>query len=394
MRTFLFIFMVIFFTNCGNKQVEQVVMQTSLRTINVPLEETKNNDFIESASYIFLDPEYLVGKISRLLFFNNNIYVQDEITDRIVVFSMNGKYMFHINNKGKGPLEYLKISDFTIDEANGNILIYDEQSHKILSYSIDKRKFIRKQKVNFYPIAFAWNSDCLYYYNPYTFNYPRDDKYHYSLIKTSVEMGKEKRYFRIDEKMGNFMSDPNPKGFFYGTNLCMLNRFDNIIYSLTKDSIYARYKVLFAENGDYQNALYDAMKKGTRNTDRYNRCATDIQNYCETENLITFNYLKNKKRYSVIFSKDNNKIIFHQSRFAINSPSSLKRNIPIICFPSNVKGNLFVSIIPFQIMSLITNDEKFKKSIIENMTNRELVEKLKHLDENSNPIIVFYNLKH
>jgi len=393
MRISLFIYIVIFLTSCNKRQAEQTTSSLDLQTINVSLEEVNNNDIIESASYIFLDSEFLIGNISRILFFGENIYIHDKVTDRIVAFSMKGKYLFHIDQKGKGPMEYLKLSDFTIDESKNNILIYDESSHKILSYSIAKQKFIDEHKINFYPTAFAWDSNCLFFYNPYTFNYLREDKYHYSLIKTSDEIEEEERYFKIDEKIGNFMSNSNPKGFFYGKNLCMLNRFDNIIYSLTKDSIYAHYKVLFAENDDYQNALNDAITKGTRNTDRYHNCAADINDFCESDDFITFNYSRNRKLYSVIFSKEKNKIISHQTRFAIISPTLLKNNIPIFFFPNNVKDNLFISIIPSVLMGQLANDKTFQKSMMENMTDTDLIEKLKNFNINNNPVIVFYKFK-
>jgi hypothetical protein len=385
--------MVIFITSCSNLQVEKAANNPSLQKINIPKEEVINNDIVESASYIFLDSEYLIGNISRILFFENNIYIHDEMTNRIVAFSMKGKYLFHIDQKGKGPGEYLKLSDFAIDEAKRNILIFDENSHKILRYSIDGQKFIHEQKIDFYPTAFAWNSNCLFFYNPFTFNYPRNEKYHYSLIKTSDEMEKEKRYFSIDKKIGNFMSDPNPKGFFYGNNLCMLNRFDNIIYSLAKDSIYANYKILFADNDDYQNALNDAISKGTRDIDRYHNCAADIGDFCESDDFMTFSYFRNNKNYSVIFSKKKKSIILHQARFSIFSKKSLRNNIPIFINPSNVKGDLFVSIIPCNLIEQLTNHKNFQKLMMENMSDTDLVEKLKNFDLNSNPVIVFYKFK-
>ncbi len=383
---------VIFITGCNTRPAESGTSNSTLQIINVPLEEIIYNDFVESASYVFLDSKYLIGSISRILFFKNNIYIHDEITDRIIAFSIEGKYLLHIDQKGKGPGQYLKLSDFTIDESNNNIIILDENSHKVLSYSIAERKFIKEHKINFYPTAFAWNSGCLFFYNPFTINYPRNSEYRFSLIKTSDKMENEKKYFEIDEKIGKFMSDPNPKCFFYGKNLCMLNRFDNVIYTLTKDSVYARYKVIFAENGDYQDALKEAITKGTRNTDRYNKCATEIRDFCETENLVTFNYARNNQQFSVIYSKEKNKILLHQSGFKM-TPSILEKNIPILLFPTNVDDDLFVSIIPFGLIEQLKSSPKLQKLMKENMTNADLFKKLKNFDLNSNPVLILYKFK-
>lgn len=376
--------------SCNDHHVETENTDSNLYKIDVPLGEFGNDNYVKTAKYIFLDQEYLIGKIGRVLFFNKKIYIHDEMTNRLVVFSDEGKYLFQIDNKGKGTMEYIKLSDFTIDRENKNLLIYDEKLHKIITFSLSSNQFVQEKKIDFHPIAFACESDYLYFFNPYTINDPRKKKYHYSLIRTNINLKDEERYFEIDENMGAFMSNPNRKGFFYGNNLYFQNRFENVIYKVDKENVDAHCEIVFEDNSDYKHALEDAISKGTRNTERYKKCAANIQDYCENKTFITFRYNRNKKRYFVIFSKDANKVIFHKSRFKVNTPASLGNGIPIINLPSYSNNGIFVSYIPNRFMMQLGKDKSFMQSMEENMKDLTLLEKIKKFDANSNPVLAFY----
>lgn len=378
---------------CNRSINESKLASAVSYVIEVPLEQIGDDNFIKNAEYIFLDQEYLIGKIGRILFFENVIYIHDEMTDRLIAFSRKGKYLFKIDEKGKGPMEYLKLTDFTIDKDGKLILIYDSYGHKLLKFSIDEHKFVGEQTIDFHPTAFAWNENSLFFYNPYTINYPREDKYHYSLIVMSDKLKSEKRYFKISDNLGSFMSDPNSKGFFYGKGLYFQNRFENVVYSLTKDSIYPYCEINFQNNEDFNFALDDAISKGTRDTERYNQCASDIRDFCENENLITFNYKRNRKLYSVIFSKQKNEIVYHSFTHAITSLSLNSGNIPVFIFPSNVNENYFISELPFELLNLLLNNKKFIESMEEKITDKELINKFKNFNENSNPVLVFSKFK-
>jgi hypothetical protein len=378
---------------CNNHQEEPENTNSSIIRIDVPLEELGSHNYVKSAKYIFLDQAYLIGRIGRVLFFNNKIYIHDEMTGRIAVFSDEGNYLFRIDNKGKGSMEYLKLTDFTIDKENNDLLIFDEMTHKIITFSLSKNKFVQEKKIDFYPTAFACEADYLYFFNPYTINYPRKKKYHYSLIRTNPKLKDEKRYFDIDENMGSFMSNPNRKGFFYGNNLYFRNRFENVIYKLNKGNVDTHCEIVFNENKDYKHALKDAIAKGTRDTERYHKCAKDIQDYCENDAFITFKYSREKRQYSVIYSKDADSVIYNRSRFRTITPESMKNGIPFIKFPSYSSNDIFVSLLTNRLMMHYVNDKNFMQSLEENLNDSGLIEKIKKFDANSNPVLALYEFK-
>lgn len=377
--------------SCNKRKIEDINNLSSSINITVPTKEVGELNFIENAEFIFLDKEYLIGKIGRLLVHNNNIYIHDELTEKIVVYTLKGKFLFAIESQGKGPNEYLKITDFTIDRLNNNILIMDANLHKVLTYSISKKDFIDVKGFIFHPTAFAWHNNKMFFFNPYTFNYAQDDKYRYSLIVTTANYKNEEKFFKVSENMGNFRSNPNRKGFFYGDNLYFLNRFEFVIYSLTDDFVKKHCDIQFANNDDYLPALNDAIKRGTRNTERYKNCAKDIRNYCENCDFITFEYSKADKLYSLIFSKKINKVIYHSSNSKITTPSLLKKNIPIFKFPEYIYDNSFISIIPFAYINHITKDKKSIKLIEENLEDKKILNGFEDYDINCNPVLAIYH---
>lgn len=75
----------------------------------------------------------LIRSIDKILYSDHKIYVFDKDAKRIICFNEQGKYLSSINRVGQGPGEYLFPSDIDIDE-NGNLYVYDFQSGNIVKY--------------------------------------------------------------------------------------------------------------------------------------------------------------------------------------------------------------------------------------------------------------------
>jgi hypothetical protein len=86
----------------------------------------------DSAEYMFTSPQKIVYK-------DNTFYIHDWVNPRnskVVAFDNKGNPVLSLNKRGRGPGEYLQISDFDIDE-NGDIWIMDGQDDVLLHYSND-----------------------------------------------------------------------------------------------------------------------------------------------------------------------------------------------------------------------------------------------------------------
>jgi hypothetical protein len=83
--------------------------------VNVISNELKFNDLIEDYKYIKLETNEncLIGEVRQFQIYKSNIYI---LTDVVNCFDPEGKFLFSINRKGRGPDEFIQIHNFSIDE--------------------------------------------------------------------------------------------------------------------------------------------------------------------------------------------------------------------------------------------------------------------------------------
>lgn len=105
--------------------------------------------------------ESLIRNITKLLYVGNRYYIFDGISYRVIVFSNDGKFLYSIDNVGKGPGEYIQPIDMDI-APNGDIYVADNATQKIIRYYNDGTQF-EEIKVGRYFMSFLLlnNSDLL-----------------------------------------------------------------------------------------------------------------------------------------------------------------------------------------------------------------------------------------
>ena len=97
----------------------------------------------DSTEYMFTSPQKIVYK-------DNTFYIHDWVNPRnskVVAFDNKGNPVLSLNKRGRGPGEYLQISDFDIDD-NKDLWIVDGQDDVLLHYS-DDCSFIDSKKLPF-----------------------------------------------------------------------------------------------------------------------------------------------------------------------------------------------------------------------------------------------------
>lgn len=113
-----------------------------------------SQNFIESETeeckYVFLqsnDSKSIIGCIDQIFVSDSVVVVVDNsITDKIVLFDKNGKYIQSIGSKGKARGEYLGLGCAS-ETSDGNIGVTDRLSSKLIVYS-PKGEVIDEYKMN------------------------------------------------------------------------------------------------------------------------------------------------------------------------------------------------------------------------------------------------------
>ena len=94
-------------------------------------------NFFGRLDYVTLRPEgqdYLFAEADKVVYQNGQLYIMDWISRKIVSFKEDGEPGTVLHKRGRGPGEYLQITDFDVDD-NGSIYILDGQRDMLLRYS-------------------------------------------------------------------------------------------------------------------------------------------------------------------------------------------------------------------------------------------------------------------
>ena len=133
----ILLLLILFVFSCSNSQKEfsltgadYIIDLDGKKEESIPL-----STYFKTARTIILETnkDCLIGHINGLQAFDGCIYVHDMLdANSLFVFDMNGRFIRKIGNKGKGPGEYMRVSDFTLDTENKFIFLldYEQRVHK------------------------------------------------------------------------------------------------------------------------------------------------------------------------------------------------------------------------------------------------------------------------
>lgn len=100
---------------------------------------------VKSYTVLRLDnqPEAYFGFVTKFILTDQYLLFKNESKQSIIIYDKSGKYINSISKKGRGPGEYLYISDFLFDQKTKEITICDNDRLKKYSF---KGEFISEQK--------------------------------------------------------------------------------------------------------------------------------------------------------------------------------------------------------------------------------------------------------
>ncbi len=92
--------------------------------------------------------DYMFTVADKIVYKNNTFYILDEnFNKKIVAFDKQGNPVLSLNRQGRGPGEYVRISDFDVDE-NNDLWVVDGSADVLMHYSNDCN-FIGSKKLPF-----------------------------------------------------------------------------------------------------------------------------------------------------------------------------------------------------------------------------------------------------
>lgn len=378
--TYVLISLFLFLTSCSPKN--STTDLTNYITINASL----NTDEKLSLSKYSIDTrlipletskECLIGTIQSIIYRNDRFYIKSREDNKILIFNLEGRYIGKLDLVGRGPGEYLRISDFIVDYENYIFILdmfeikkYDDQLQFVESYKLK----IDKELI---PISFYFsNPKSIYFWNHAYTDQNRNENRKWLYVYDNNEF--HGKYLNINYK------DFDNKRFYDYSNKVLISplRFDYKILRLEGTELIDEYLIDFDKNSipqKYQSETFNSTNSTNLSEEVINQSVIwNISYPIETKNFFSFMASKDSWNYQFIYDKKLNK--------CYNIPYSKDNPLSMFNIQGAIDSSYFSVIEPYRLKTLIhSNGANTEKTFSSGFYEFDF-------SENSNPVIIVWTI--
>jgi len=377
-------------TSCipnGTEENEKKFKEISIDPNNV--QKVKLSNIFDTYEFIKLETKdkHYIGNIDKIEKANNRYYVLNS-SSSIYIFSDEGLFIKEIYSRGKGPGEYLSLSDIFFDKHKNQFIVNDLNGKKLLYYDYDGN-FINEKKTDLFLFS-LWKKGDNYIY--YCGTHPNDpinsrllffDESNY-LYQDYFPVSENEAWYLYIVDNTNFGRVNDSSIFLYSQN--------DTIYNISSDIISPRYYINFSGlniPGNFYDQKFDHIGEFMESIEKQNYAGL-IDNYYETDNIILFTYMYSTDLRLVIVNKDTWEIHnidgFIDDMFNINLFDEITyNNLPIYAFDEGI----YFKIESFDFIDKY--DSYMDSENINGKISQELIDLANETKEDDNPILIkFY----
>lgn len=340
-----------------------------------PLEQS---NLLENKRYIQLETtdECLFSEITQLSCTSKELFIFDIYSQSIYVFDHSGKFLRKLHKAGQGPGEYAMITSMAINENSRQISVVN-LGQNILSYDMDSFTFINDVKMEAVAIEKIADNNFITYNSLSTTIGNMNYKYH--ILKCNQNGEVEQKFLPIEFESGYTMR-PIQRFYRSENELFVYLPFTPEIYKITQDTCIRYYDVAY-ENLSFPSIDY--LESIDKRGDNYIKTLY-TGNYIyfvqifENKSFMTSQFCVGEKKYIGIYDKDKKK-----GRYYLKSEKGISKSIEDIDYLQ------IIGSIKEDFISVLKLDIDYKS---QNMDN-ELKQILSKRAEESNPILLFFNIR-
>jgi hypothetical protein len=318
----------------------------------------------------------------KIKFSNGMIYILNSILGKrhqILIFDSKGIFHSKINSQGRGPKEYLSISDFDINPTRDIISILDPGSRKLINYHLNS-EYQDEQKLNFYAKEFKYSKIGNRLYKVFVtymsklvigenydiYVYDENNKFIYSSLPFKHPM---------DIVLGNGI---NLMSTDSGVSYHKPN--SDIIYKIGYNSTKTKFKLTFPSQVLPSEKIEKTLLRGEKSVDKF---VYNI-NYFETSRMVIIQFMYKHNVYCGIYDKESKKSILFEDQKDPSCGCGITLNI------KGVSENSFIIETDYlKIEGLLKIlDPELKKCF-----NPGILEARKTWDITSNPILLLVDFE-
>jgi hypothetical protein len=293
-------------------------------------------DILELESYVRLSDEVPLGRVERILIFDEKIYILDN-EPKIVCFDMSGKVRFKIDDRGPGPKEYANIEDIGIDRKTKKLIALDDAKRKLFFYDLSSGKYISDLSANYMaPTEFGVSNGTYFFKNidHSRFKEQKDQLYYLLYSETGKKVDK---MFLPHDAVADYSFDM--PSFFYNDNkLLYITPFNETVYMLNAGEIVPLYKIMIPNHLPMK--MIEA-KMGHHDIVSSNY-AYGLGNVFEADQILYFIFSKDGFIVSNFYDLSENKLLYCGVRVL----ESAKKNLPFYSLIDGVYKDRFFALVP------------------------------------------------
>ncbi len=264
-------------------------------------------DIVNEIKFIPLETikDNLIGNIDKIVFNEENICILDsKYRQDILIFERTGKFVKKIGNVGHGAGEYLRLTDFNVDKHNNQVIILDDQVHKLIFFNLENEAYIRDYKLNFWASNFIiLNEQTFLFYSKEQLS-----KEQYLLAQLNIKNNKCKWFVKKNEQLPNVSTRFS---LFQSNNNYFTTFLNDVVYKVN-DQVVEPYAKFNFKQDIPQEILNKASTGNVSDLLRFlveNNFSFNIENFIESSDFITFDFqLKSYPTFTIYSKKTGNYI--------------------------------------------------------------------------------------
>lgn len=267
----------------------------------------KISNLFDELDYIKLETNdtFLVDEINKLIVNDELIFVNSN--NMILIFDLSGKIVRKLDKEGKGPDEYIALTDFVLDEESQIIEILDSQAETIIYYNLNGEK-VGELFIGLDAQSFIKLNDKYLFYCGNQFG----DLNKYKLVYFDIDSKKIlKQYIPINLKEASYLHINDNVNFSnFSDSITFWHSINDTIYYVDEEKVDPRIIIETGDNkipeqlfkADYPSIVQFASKL-TSSDFMYGTV-----NFIENDSFILFGVRQKSKLYHIIYQKEYDKI--------------------------------------------------------------------------------------
>ena len=363
--------------------------------INIPENVFKStieiNELVENINFIPLETNKncLIGVIDNILSDSGFYFIHDQKNNKLFRFDYQGKFLNNIGNIGHGPRELISIWDISIDIDKKLVSILDTAGGKIVRYKYSGEFFDSKPLYYFF-------KQLEYEKNNLVFNKGKSiskiEKIgSYSLILSDTNQKPIYKGFKYDFKnnkpANNFTTNRPLRKFT--DKVYYHHPHSNGIWQISDNRLIPLVRFNYEERGLPDNTWKKQVNR-EEIIDLFEKHIYFSGDFVINNQFHFFKICKKNDCSSFFFNTKTKKVKYGNS-FEENTGKPF--NLVLFGDPISCRDdNLFISIKTSEKLNILKNQIKKYPQMKKKITLEDW-EKLKRIDETSNPVIVTYKLK-